>query len=186
MADGVEIRITGLPAFSARLKELSNDMQRKVVRAGATASAQVFRKAAVALAPVLKKPDTRKVNPRVPGALKRAIYAARSRTKSKPSAEVIVVGVRAGSKETKSAKTAFYWRFVESGHLVRGKGQKIKGGTKRAGLERRRLKAAGAKFIPGVQFLARAFKEKQEEAVKAFNLRIEARLVKARKALNVR
>lgn len=186
MADGPEIRITGLPAFSSRLKELSADMQRKVVRAGATAAGTVFRKAASANAPTLKKPDTRKKNPRIPGALKRAVYATRSRKLSKAGTEVIVVGVRSGGKESKSAKTAFYWRFVEDGHLVRGRGQKIKGGTKRAGLERKRLKAAGARFIPGRKFLARAFKSEQQASVKAFNLRIEARLKKAQRDLNVR
>lgn len=186
MDDGVEIRITGLPAFNQRLKELSADMQKKVVRAGATAAGQVFRKGAVALAPSLKNAFARKQNQRIPGALKRAINASRSRKFSKPGTEVIVVGVRSGGKKSNAAKSAFYWRFVEAGHLTRGPGQKIKGGTKRAGLERKRLKASGARFVPGVHFMADAFKGNQDAAIKAFNLRIEARIQKAQRSLNVR
>lgn len=186
MADGVDLKFTGIPAFSSRLKALSSDMQRKVVRAGATASGVIFRKAAVALAPTLKKRDTRKKNPRVPGALKRAIYSARSRSLSKPGVEVVVVAARSGGKGAKSSKTAFYWRFVEGGHIARGPGQKIKGGTRSRALERQRLKAGGARFIPGVGFLKRSFKDNQGAAIKAFNARIEARISKAQKELNVR
>lgn len=186
MADAVSAKMTGIPAFSTRLKALSGDMQRKVVRAGAMAGGVIFRKAAVALAPTLKKPDTRKKNPRVAGALKKSIYAARSKSLSKPGVEVVVVAARTGSKSAKSGKSAFYWRFVEGGHIARGPGQKIKGGTRRAGLERARLKAGGARFIPGVGFLKRSFKDNQGAAIKAFNARIEARISKAQKELNVR
>jgi HK97 gp10 family phage protein len=186
MADGVEVKITGLPAFSVRLKELSADMQRKVIRAGSMAAANIFRKAAVANAPSLKKPDTRKKNPRVPGTLKKAIFAGRSKKRSTPGKEMIVVGVRSGGKAAKTNRDAFYWRFVEDGHLVRHSGQKIKGGKKRAGLERTRLKAANATFVPAVKFMARAFKDNQDAAIAAFNKRLEARIQKAQRDLNVR
>lgn len=186
MADGVDVRITGLPEFKSRLRALSNDVQRKVTRAGAVAAGNVFRKAAVANAPVLQKADTRKNNPRVPGTLKKAIYAARSRNRSKAGMELIVVGVRAGRQAAASGKSAFYWRFVEGGHLVRGPGQKIKGGRNRAGLERARLKASGAKFVPPVYFLRRAFADNQDAAVTAFNARMEKRIEKATRELNER
>jgi HK97 gp10 family phage protein len=186
MADDVNIRITGLPEFISRLRALSLDMQRKVTRAGAMAAGNVFRKAAVANAPILQKPDTRKNNPRVPGTLQKAVYAARSRIKSKPGKELIVVGVRSDKASAARGKGAFYWRFVENGHLVRGPGQKIKGGTNRATLERNRLKAGGAKFVPPVFFMKRAFSDNQDAAIKAFNERIEKRIQKANKELNER
>jgi HK97 gp10 family phage protein len=184
--DSVDIRFTGIPAFSERLKELSGSMQRKVVRAGGMAGAKVFQKAAKANAPVLQKRDTRRVMARVPGALKKAIVAGRSKKQSKPGTEVTFIAVRTGGKNPNMSKSAFYWRFVEDGHLTRGKGQAIKGGKNRAGLERTRLKAAGAKFVPGRGYIARAFKDNQDAAIKAFNQRIEARIVKAQRDLNVR
>jgi HK97 gp10 family phage protein len=186
MADSVDIRVTGLPAFSERLKELSMSMQRKIVRAGGISAGKVFKKAAIANAPVLKARDTRKIRARVPGALKKAIVAVRSKRLSKPGMEVIAIAALTGGKNPNMSKSAFYWRFVEDGHLTRGKGQAIKGGKKRAGLERTRLKAGGAKFVPGVHYIARAFKENQDAAIKAFNERIEARIVKAQRDLNVR
>jgi HK97 gp10 family phage protein len=186
MADGVDVKFLGLPEFSTRLRALSFDMQRKIVRAGATAAGVIFRNAAIANAPTLKQRDTRKVNPRVAGTLKKSIYAARSKVKSKPGIEVIVIAARSGGKAAKSGKSAFYWRFVEAGHLARGRGQKVKGGTRRAGLERARLKASGAKFVPPVEFLKRAFKDNQDAAVKAFNSRIAARITKAQRELNER
>lgn len=186
MADGVDIKWIGLPEFGGRLRALGGDMDRKVVRAGAMAGGGVFRKAAKANAPVLKKRDTRKVGARVPGQLAKAIFAARSRTRSKPGVEVITVAARTGGKGAKAGKGAFYWRFVEGGHLARGPGQKIKGGTRRKALERSRLKAGGATFVPPVYFIKRAFDSNQGNAVKAFNSRIEARLKKAQRDLNVR
>lgn len=185
MADRIEVRLVGIPEFSARLQALGRE-QRLIVRAGAQAAGNVFKKAAQANAPVLKKPDTRKVNPRVAGALKRSIFAGRSRFLSKPGVEVVVVSARSGSKAAKSGKAAFYWRFVEGGHLARGRGAKIKGGTRRAGLERARLKASGAKFVPGVDYLKRAFNSNQDAAIRAFNERIEARIKRANKELNGR
>lgn len=186
MADDINIRITGLPEFSRRLRALSLDMQRKVTRAGAMAAGNIFRKAAVANAPMRQEPYGNTKAPRVPGTLKKAIYAARSRVRSKPGKELIVVGVRSGKQASARGKGAFYWRFVENGHLVRGPGQKIKGGTNRATLERNRLKAGGAKFVPPVFFMKRAFADNQDAAITAFNERIEKRIQKANKELNER
>lgn len=185
MANGIDAKLVGLPVFSARLRALGRD-QKKIVRAGALAAGTVFKKAAQANAPVLKKPDTRKRNPRVPGTLRKSIYAGRSRSRSKPGVEVVVVAARAGGKAAKSGKAAFYWRFVEEGHLARGPGKKIRGGTRRAQLERSRAKASGAKFVPGVEYLKRAFNSKQDAAIRAFNTRIEARIKRANRELNGR
>lgn len=182
MADGVSVNVIGLPAFQERLRALSVDMQRRVVRSGALAGGGVFRKAAIPNAPVLKKPDKR----RIAGALRAGIYAGRSRSKSKPGIEVVVVGVRSGGKTAKSSRDPYYWRWVEAGHLVRGPSQKIKGGKRRAALERSRIKASGGKFVPGVFFLRDAFRGNQTTAVRAFTSRIEARIQKANRELNTK
>lgn len=182
MADGVAVKFSGLPEFKARLQALGYDMEKRIVRSGALASGTVFKKAAVANAPTLKKPAKN----RTAGALKKAIYAGRSRIKSKPGLEVVRVSVRAGGKLAKTTRDPFYWRWVEAGHLVRGPGQKIKGGQNRAALERSRLKASGAKFKEGVFFLREAFRGNQGAAIRAFNTRIEARIQKANRDLNTK
>jgi hypothetical protein len=179
MVDNIAARIVGIPAFSTELRKLSMDMQQKVVRSASLAAAAVFRKGAVALAPELKKPDARRKR----GALKKGIYAGRSRSRSKPGAEVIVVGVRSG-KPGKNGDP-FYWRWVEDGYIARGPGQRIKGGFRRRALERSRLKSAG-KLVPGVKMFARSFSSNQDKALSAFNSRLAARIDKANKDLNGR
>lgn len=180
MTDGVKMNVVGIPEFSARLRALSMDMQQKVVRSGAMAAAVVFRNQARANAPT-----GRNTRGHSPGNLKKSVVAGRAKTRSKPGEEVYTVVVRAGKKKGNKS-TAYYWRWVEAGHLVRTAGQKLKGGDKRRALERQRLKSAGAKFVPPSAFIQRAFQSKQSEAIAAFNKRIEARIQKAQKELNVR
>jgi HK97 gp10 family phage protein len=180
MADGIRARINGIPAFSSRLRELSSDMQRKVVRSGAQAAGNVFKKGAQANAPELKKIDRR----RKIGALKRGIYAGRSRSKSRPGIEVVVVGVRAGKKALKSGDP-FYWRWQEEGWVPRGPGDRIQGGAQRKALERRRAKAGG-RFIPGKHFFQRSFTANGQKALAAFNSRLSQRIAKASRDLNGR
>lgn len=183
MADGITAKIIGLPEFQARLEALGADMETKIVRSGVLAAGTVFKKAAQANAPVLQTPDTHKKNTRIAGTLKKAIFSVRSRSQSSPGKEVVVVAVSGGAG-AKADKDAFYWRWVEAGHLARGPGQKIKGGKNRASLERSRLKAGGSTFVPGVFFLKRAFDDNIDKAVAAFNDRIEARIEKANKDIN--
>lgn len=184
MSDFMTAKMTGLPEFSARLRGLGADMERKVVRAGALAAGVIFRNAARNNAPSLKLGSKRK--DRTPGALKKSIYATRSKSKSRPGLESIVVAARSGSKTNKKGvATAFYWRWVEDGHVARGPGGKLKGGNRSREVQRARLKQAG-KFVPGVGFFKRAFADRQDQAVTAFNKRVEARIAKAQKALNER
>lgn len=182
MDDGVAVNVIGLPVFKERLRALGLDMERRVVRSGALAAGGVFRKAARPNAPVLKKP----ARGRIAGALRAGIYAGRSRSKSRAGLEVVVVGVRSGGNKAKNASDPYYWRWVEGGHLVRGPGQKIKGGKRRAALERSRLQASGAKSVPGVFFLRDAFRNNQQAAVRAFSSRIESRIQKANQELNTK
>lgn len=183
MADGVVTKVVGLPEFTSRIRALKSDTQTKVIRSGGLAAANVFKRDAVANAPVLQ-PNGRFNRARRPGALKAAIYASRSRTKSTPGKEVFVVSVRERGK--KSSSGAFYWRWVEAGHLARGPGRRIKGGFRSKALQRARYKARGDKFVPGRKFILRAFQGKQQAAIDAFNKRLDARISKAEKELNGR
>lgn len=183
MTDRLNAKIYGIPEFSARLRALSADMQRKVVRAGALAAATDFRNAAKANAPQSRVSRGRG---HTPGQLKRAIVAGRAKNRSKPGIEAYTVVVRAGKARRKNQSSAFYWRWVEAGHLVRGPGKKLQGGDKSRALQRQRLQASGAKYVPPNAFLLRAFRARQGQAVAAFNKRIEVRIQKATRDLNVR
>ena len=174
MAENVRI-VTNLPDFKAQLRTLGLDFERRVFRAGTNAAAQVFKKLAIQHAPVLKEPR----KDRVPGLLRRAIYVKRSRART-AGREHYFVGVRQG----KSARRrrggnldAFYWRFLEDprGHLARGPGQRLRGGRRRVALERERLRAR-AKRVKPYPFLAPAFQQGQDAALRAFNDRVQKRI----------
>lgn len=180
MADGFGIVVVGIPEFSKRLRELSKDVQTKVVRSASLAAGNIFKKGAQANAPELKKEK----KGRNRGALKKAIFTARSRSQSKPGTEVFTVGVRAGKKALKSGD-AFYWRWQEDGWVPRGPGKRIKGGDRRKALERERLKAGG-KFQPGSHYIQRSFSSNGSKALEAFNSRLSQRIAKANKDLNGR
>lgn len=173
MADGVTVR-TNLQNFKQQLSAFSRDFERKAIRAGVSAAAQVFKKLVVAKAPVLKKP--RKGS--IAGLLRRAIYVKRSRD-STGGREHYFVGVRQGKKAQRrkgGSLDAFYWRFLEQGHLARGRGQALRGGNRLKAINRARARASGAKFVPAYPFLAPAFREGHDRALKAFTDRIQKRI----------
>jgi hypothetical protein len=182
MADDLGVKVYGLPEFAARLRALRNTDIRKVARSGAAAAATIFRRSVAANAPVLKKIDTRRKNPRVMGALKRAVIAARSSRKSGPGKEVYVVSFRVrGGKNS-----AFYWRWVEGGHIVRGPGQRLKGGNRTRALQRARIKASGGSYVPGRWFVRQAFQGNQVQAADAVSKRLNERILQVEKELNGR
>lgn len=170
MADGVTVK-TSLPDFKKQLRDFGYDMERKVFRAGVAASATVFRKRVEQTVPVRS------------GLLKRAIYVKRSRD-SKNGLEHYFVGIRQG-KAARSRNVrhkgklvgtanldAFYWRFVELGHLARG------GGRRSTALQRGRLNASGAKRVPAHPFLAPAYQRGKDQALQAFVVRVQERIDK--------
>lgn len=167
MADGVTVK-TNLPDFKKQMQDFGYDMERKIFRAGVSAAAVVFRKIATPLAPVRT------------GTLRRAIYIKRARD-SRNGLEHYVVGVRQGQKAQQrkgGSLDAFYWRFVEQGHLVRRRGQKIRGGRRSAALQRSRLAASGARRVEARPFLEPAFQRGKDQALRAFTDRVEARIAK--------
>jgi HK97 gp10 family phage protein len=184
MVDSVEVRVIGLPEFKAQLRLLGYDMERKVMRAAGMAAAQVFKKAAQANAPVGRVQS----KTRTPGRMKKNIFAGRSKNRSKPGKEIIVVGVRNGKRfqNGKENRDAYYWRWVEAGHVARGPGTRLKGGDRSRALERKRIKESGGRVVQGVWFMRRAYDANQDKALAAFNKRIEARIAKAQKELNNR
>lgn len=170
MADGVSIKMN-IPEFSRRLRELGADFERRAVRSATNAAGQVFRKAAIALAPELKTPSKKRVR----GVLKRSIYVARSRSQSRRGMETYSVSFR---KRKQSGGDPFYGRFLEAGWIPRGRGRALKGGRRSKALQRSRALAGGARKITEYAFLAPAFKSDGPAAVAAFNRKIEERIQK--------
>jgi HK97 gp10 family phage protein len=172
MADGIEFRFN-LPDFNRQLKALSQDMEQKVIRAATAAAARTFYKRALQFVPILKTPR----KDRSPGILKRALYVFRSRDRS-GGREHYVVGVR-GRAKSRGTVDAFYWRWVEQGHLARGKGTGLRGGKRSKNLQRQRLAISGAKRVQAHPYLKPAFETGKDEALKVFYSTIEKRLAKA-------
>jgi hypothetical protein len=169
-----EIKVTmRLPDFKRQLDEFSKIFQDRIVRYAVAGAGGVFKRAAIALAPVLHSPSKR----RQAGVLKRSIYLAFNRARSRKG--IVVAYVLSFKKRRQSGGDPFYGRFLEAGWLPRGPGKRIAGGTKRKALERTRLKAGGHRFIDKFRFLQPAFRQNQTEALNVFSKRMEQRIAQA-------
>ncbi len=164
--DGVTIR-TNLPDVSKQLRELGVKVSKRLVRASTAAAGQVIAKQVrIAIAATTVRRS---------GVLARSVFVARSRRQT-PGSETYRISVRAGrtarrSKSRSGVVTtldAYYWYWVDQGHLARGPGQKIRGGQRTRALQRARLRAAGARFVPGREFMKRGFQAGKGPAVEAF------------------
>ena len=80
-------------------------------------------------------------------------------------------GVAAGGKanvgkgKNKHAGDAYYAMWVEYGHLIRGKGQALKGGTKFKRAQREPLTAIGAASVAPHPFMRPAVDRKMQDAI---------------------
>lgn len=150
-----------LPAFHRQLATMTKWVRVKAVRRSVGAAARVFRRYVKQAAPVQT------------GTLKRAIYSKRSRRSNRRD-EIAFVSVRSGAKFGRLRKSgqnrdAFYWPWVEAGHLARGPGRRISGGRRTKDLKRSRLRASGAKVVPPSPFLKTGFRTGSSSALAAFN-----------------
>lgn len=177
MADGIDVKVD-IPPFKRQMQELGTDFERKTVRAATSAATGIFRDAVIQAAPVSRDFLRKGASP---GRLKRAIYRKRSKD-STSGREHFFVGVRYGKKERRrkaGSRDAFYWRWVEEGHLARGPGQKIRGGRRRRALERNRLKGSGAHRVEARPFLGAGFKQAGRAGLDKFTTLIARRIDKA-------
>lgn len=166
-----------LPDFKAQLANFSADFQTKTIKSALSAAATVYKKLAIARAPILNSLQySRKKNPRIAGLLRKAIYATRSRSQSGPGVETYVVSFRKGFKAAKKGQDAFYGRFLELGWIPRGPGQRLKGGSRSKALQRSR--SVGGK-ITRYKFLEPAFQQGGAAAIQAFTIRIAKRIDQA-------
>jgi HK97 gp10 family phage protein len=166
---GVTVKFN-LPDFRRQLQEVGRRVERRVTVRAVGAAARVFRDDARRTAPVLKEPRPG----RVAGALRRAIYAGRSKFQKRGTVRFFV-GVRAAKKARKTARDPFYWRFLEGGWIPRGAGRALRGGNRSKALQRKRAISSGARKV-AYPFLKPAFDRSQQRAVQAFSQTMEERL----------
>jgi HK97 gp10 family phage protein len=165
---GIVIR-DNLPDFKRQLERVSQELQVRSVRRSASATARLMRDAVKRAAGLPKSPKS--TRPRT-GTLIAAVYALRNRRTSTRGAERWIVGVRQGSKTITNRRTgisrklpdAFYARFLEFGWIPRGRGNRIRGGTRRKSIERARL----ADKKVGYPFFGNAFRGVQSRALDTF------------------
>src|SRR4051812_37244961 len=110
MADGMSCKVTGLAELQRNMLALPNNVDRKVARSSLVAGAVIFRDEAVHQAPEWHGPVSAGHPP--PGTLKKEIIVKFIPEESKNGHTVYYVTVRHG-KGVKTARSAFYWWFVE-------------------------------------------------------------------------
>ena len=147
--------IEGLADLKRSLAELTNDLKRKVVRAGLRDAAAPIAKSAREKAPVLKKPATY----RLPGTLKKSIITKASKRFNGRNGEIgVYVAVRkrkglGGKAGARNPFDPFYWRFQEF----------------------------GTQHHAAQPFMGPAFDAKSARAIDIFKARLKVRIDKANK-----
>ena len=156
--------LEGLADTKRALEALTKDLRRKVVRGALRDAAKPIVKAARANAPVKT------------GLVQKRISVATSKIKRGQNGELGVYirpsATRLARKTKLTSQDPYYYKFQEAGfHAV---GRRKVGGGRKARAER--IKASGARFIPGKAFLGRAFETQQRAALDIFQAAIKKRI----------
>lgn len=125
------VEIHGLERVMRHLDAVPRKLQRKILRRG-------LRKGAA-----LVRDEARRRVRRRSGLLAKSITVASSRGSGQRGAVAYKIGLRS---------RAWYGRYLEYGHVKRGRGQKIVGGERRRAATREVLKGAG-QFVPPYPFM---------------------------------
>lgn len=174
MTDGIEVK-ADIPDFKRQLDAFGRDFELKTIRAATAAAGQVYKKAVIALVPVLVPragndgPSNRQ-GKRIAGQLKRSIYLVRAKDSTTGRIHY-VVSFRKGKAGQDS--DTFYGRFLERGWIPRGK--RAVGG-RRARALRQRNEAHNK--ITKYAFIVPAFKNVGNAALDVFNRIITERIEK--------
>lgn len=129
----VKVELTNLTEIRRDLERLESDLQKKALRSGVRSISTAVKNEAVKRSPA----DTSKLRRNITARFWRArdkkqqSYAIRVRTRGKRDDE----------------NNAFYWRFVDEGHAVRGSGSRTR--PQRA--------AFSGKRVPGEEFFSATF-----------------------------
>lgn len=139
------VQVLGLKELEKKMIELGPKIGRKALKGALVAGGKIIKKEAQLLSPDRT------------GRLDKAMYI-KTMSKPNPFKENVIFGVRHGRKMSKRNLDAFYWTFLEFGHLVRGKKYRTRG-------ERLSAASDGTKRIEGIHFVENAFKRKQLAAL---------------------
>lgn len=166
MRDEISVRIN-LPDFRRQLQEIGDRMEKRVVRGALRDASRVFQRAAKQKAPVLRKPDPR----RIPGRLREAIVVASVRAPRGLIRFRVVPRARKATRRRGKADLPFYWVWLEGGWIPRGPGRRVRGSVAR----KREIRASSGRTYR-YPFLAPAFQSAQGAALAAYNSGFERRL----------
>lgn len=170
--------IVGIEDFNKALAELKRDVQKRVVKSALRAAAKPIMAASKAGSKVLKKPTTY----RLPGLMRDAIIAPNSRIASRKGMIGIFIKPRSKKGVTRGVKSPldpFYYRFVAGGFHAVGS-TRVKGGrlTRKTNLAAK-VESGSARFIPGDDYIGKAFRSHSTEGLHQFELTIKKRIDKA-------
>lgn len=172
------MKLEGIEDFNNAIKELTQDLRKKVIRAALRAGMKPIIAYARANSKELKKPHPYRIR----GLMKSRIVATNSRIATKRGEIGIYmkpVAVKGVTKGAKSPLDPFYYRFIAGGfHAVGSK--RVAGGrlTRKANLASR-VRAGKARFIPGDDYIKKAFQAKGDEALTIFQKKLKERIDKA-------
>lgn len=171
----IELKVDGLEDVRLRLVGLPIHLRQKVMYALLRKAAAPIVAAAKLNAPVARR-ATRQV---IPGLIRKTIGVTRSKFKKPAAGEFgVFVQPRVPGKVKSLQRRAsrggvrgpnfgdpFYFRFQEFGFHAAG-GKRVRGGQR---TRQARLKASGGRFVPGLEFLGRAFASQKAAALNLIN-----------------
>lgn len=151
-----------LPDFKAGLDARGQKLAKRTVRKGVAAAARAMAKA---IRPTVPVGQSRKGH--LAGTIRRAVYGGK--TKLTKGGAIGFVSIYKGKKYAKRNRDAFYWPWVEAGHVARGPGKRLRGGDRNKKLQRDRIRSSGKGFVPGLFFFRAGFRASQGAALDAFS-----------------
>ena len=167
--------IVGIEDFNRAIAELTKDVRKRVVRAALRAAAKPMITAAKANAKELKKPHPY----RIKGLMKSRVLASNSRIASRKKLIGLYIKPVARKGVTKGAKSPldpYYYRFVAAGFHAVGT-RRVKGGRLTRAMNLKAQRDAGkARFIPGDDFIGKAFRSQGGAALSAFERTMKKRI----------
>lgn len=170
------MRITGIEDFNAAIAELTRDLKKRVVRSAWRAAAKPLVAHMKANAKTLQKPHPY----RIKGLMRDRIVVTSSRIHNGRGGQIgVFVKPRRQSGVSRGAKSPldpFYYRFIAGGfHAVGGK--RVRGGrsTRKANLAAQ-AKAGSIRFIPGDEFIGKAFRATGSQVLQLFQTKLKARI----------
>ena len=181
-------KVTGLQELNRNLVRLADDVQRKHLRGAVAAGARLIRDAAVRNFNAIQdlpdiEDETGRKLPRIrTGKLARSIYSKWIQEASGNGRQSFLVSVRRGKrfrakkrgKGMTEDKDAYYWTWVEFGHVATGP-KKLKGGAWKRQKARKALKAAG-RFVAARPFLRPALENNKTAAIEAVRAELAKRI----------